>query len=174
MKKKPPARLILFILFFAFILISLATGYEPGRNVGKNFASFFLEMIRILPAVFILIGLFDVWVKKETIEKHLGKDGGGKSFFWVFILAAPMAGGLLPALPVAYELHKKGARFTVIIAFLGAVGIGRVPMILFESTFLGIRFSLIRLAASIPLILVTAVLMGRYLDKIGYRLPEER
>jgi len=173
MNRKLPPRLILFILFFGFILVSLISGYEPGKDVGQNFASFFLETIRVLPAVFILIGLFDVWVKRETIEKHLGKEGGAKSFFWVFILAGPMAGGLLPALPVAYELHKKGARFTVIIAFLGAVGIGRVPMILFESTFLGIRFSLIRLAASIPLIVVTAVLMGRYLDKSGYKMPEE-
>ncbi|MBB6481849.1 permease [Spirochaeta isovalerica] len=172
-KKKFPVRIALFAVFFGFIAVSLITGYQPGRDLGSNFLSFFLEMVQVLPAVFILIGLFDVWVKRETIEKHLGQGGGAKSFFWVFILAAPMAGGLLPALPIAHELHKKGARFTVVLAFLGAVGIGRVPMVLFESTFLGIRFSLIRLIASIPLVIVTAVFMGRYLDKSGYRIPGE-
>ena len=33
---------------------------------------------------------------------------------------------------------------------LGAVGIGRVPMILFESSFLGWEFSALRLSVSIP------------------------
>lgn len=173
-KKKIPYRIALFLIFFGFIAISLITGFQPGRDLGSNFLSFFLEMIQVLPAVFLLIGLFDVWVKRETIEKHLGKEGGAKSYFWVFILAAPMAGGLLPALPIAYELHKKGARFSVVLSFLGAVGIGRVPMVLFESTFLGFRFSLIRLLASIPIVIVTAIFMGRYLDRTNYKIPEEQ
>jgi len=172
-KRNVPVRGILFILFAGFLLISLLLDYQPGEELGGNFLSFLLEMLKVLPAIFILIGLFDVWVKKETIEKHLGKDGGAKSFFWVFILAAPMAGGLLPALPVAYELHKKGARFTVVMAFLGAVGIARAPMLFFESTFLGFRFSLIRLMVSIPLVLITAILMGRHLDRTSYSVPEE-
>ena len=128
-------------------------------------------MIKILPAIFILIGFFDVWMKKETIVKHLGKDGGIKSFIWVFILAAPMAGGLLPAFPIAYSLYQKGARLTVILTFLGAVGIGRIPMILFESTFLGWKFSLIRIIASIPLVILSGIAMGRILEKNGYKLP---
>ena len=142
--------------------------------VGKNFGLFSFQMVRILPAIFMLIGLFEVWVKRETIVKHLGEGGGIKSFVWVFILAAPMAGGLLPSVPVAYSLYQKGARFTVVLTFLGAVGIGRVPMILFEATFLGWRFSAIRIIASIPLVIIAGIVLGRALEKSGYILPKRQ
>lgn len=164
-------KIIFLITFIIFIGISFLIKFIPGMEIGKNFGNFSFQMIKILPAIFILIGFFDVWMKKETIVKHLGKDGGIKSFIWVFILAAPMAGGLLPAFPIAYSLYQKGARLTVILTFLGAVGIGRIPMILFESTFLGWKFSLIRIIASIPLVILSGIAMGRILEKNGYKLP---
>lgn len=169
--KQISIKIVLLIMFLIFIGISFLIKFIPGMEIGKNFGNFSFQMIKILPAIFILIGFFDVWVKKETIVKHLGKDGGAKSFIWVFILAGPMAGGLLPAFPIAYSLYQKGARLTVILTFLGAVGIGRIPMILFESTFLGWKFSLIRIIASIPLVILSGITMGRILEKNGYKLP---
>ena len=171
--KNNKVRRVIFIIFALFIGGSFFLDFTPGEVIGSNFGSYALNMLKVVPFVFILIGLFDVWVDKKTIQKHLGKDGGIKSFFWVFILAAPMAGGLLPALPIGYELHKKGARYTVVLAFLGAVSIGRVPMILFESTFLGWRFSFVRLIVSIPLVILTSVIIGRHFDKTEYKLPKD-
>lgn len=171
--EKNIVRRVVFIIFAIFIGISFLFDFNPGEKIAGNFTSYALNMLKVVPFVFILIGLFDVWVDKKTIQKHLGKDGGFKSYFWVFVLAAPMAGGLLPALPIGYELHKKGARYTVVLAFLGAVSIGRVPMILFESTFLGWKFSVVRLIVSIPLVLLTSVIIGRHFDKTGYKLPKD-
>jgi len=45
-------------------------------------------------------------------------------------------------------------------------------MILFESTFLGWKFSAIRLLASIPLVVLTGIFMGRVFAKGGYELPK--
>ncbi len=170
--KNIPFRAILFAIFLIFIGISFLIKFAPGIAIAKNFGLFSFQMIKVLPVVFILIGLFDVWVKKETIVKHLGKGGGIKSFVWMFLLAAPMAGGLLPAFPVAYSLYKKGARLTVVLTFLGAVGIARAPMVFFESAFLGWKFSIIRIIASIPLVVLTAITLGKALEKSGYTLPQ--
>ena len=164
---------ILFILFIISIGMSFITDYTLGKTIGKNFGSFLWQMIIILPVIFILIGMFEVWVKKETIIKHLGKDGGIKSYLWVFILAAPMAGGLLPSFPIAYSLYKKGARLSVILVFLGAVGVGRIPMIFFEATFLGWKFSAIRILISIPLVIIAGIVLGKILEKEKYQLPEK-
>lgn len=169
---KSSLKIILFIVFILFITTSFFLDFKAGKGIAQNFTNFLIQMVKILPAIFVLIGLFEVWVRRETIEKHLGKDGGAKSFIWVFLLAAPMAGGLLPALPVGYSLYKKGARLTVILTYLGFVGIGRIPMILFESTFLGIRFSIIRLIASIPIVLISGILLGKKLEKDLYKLPK--
>jgi uncharacterized membrane protein YraQ (UPF0718 family) len=171
--KKIAIKQIIFILFVLFIGISFYIDFPLGKAVAANFKSFLWEMITILPPIFILIGLFEVWVKKETIIKHLGSKGGYKSYFWVFILAAPMAGGLLPAFPLAHALYKKGARLSVILVFLGAVGVGRIPMIFFESTFLGWKFSFIRILVSIPLVIIGGILLGKILNKENYILPDK-
>ena len=171
--KQPPIKLFLFVSFLLFIGISFFIEFEPGVEIATNFKNFLLQMLMILPPIFILIGLFDVWVKRDTIIKHLGKDGGMISYLWVFILAAPMAGGLLPSFPVAYALHQKGARLSVVLTFLGAVGVGRVPMVFFESLFLGWRFSVIRILTSIPLVIVSGIVLGKVLEKQGYELPKK-
>jgi len=171
--KNIPLSAILFAVFFIFAGISLLINFKPGIAITKNFGLFSIQMLKVLPAVFILIGLFDVWIKKETVIKHLGKGGGIKSFMWVFLLAAPMAGGLLPGFPVAYTLYKKGARLTVVLTFLGAVGIARAPMVFFESAFLGWRFSVIRIIASIPLVVLTGITLGKALEKNKYTLPQK-
>lgn len=163
---------VYFALFLLFIGVSFAIDFLPGKGIADNFKDFSLQMILVLPPIFILIGLFDVWVKNETIIKHLGKDKGYMSFVWVFLLAAPMAGGLLPGFPIAYSLYQKGARLTVVLAFLGAIGVGRIPMIFFESTFLGWQFTLIRLVASIPLVIIGSIFIGGFLEKNEYKLPK--
>jgi len=35
-------------------------------------------MISFVPFLFIIIGLFDVWIPKEMVEKHIGKESGVK------------------------------------------------------------------------------------------------
>lgn len=39
-----------------------------------------------IPPIFILIGLMDVWIKKEIFIKHMGEDSGFKGIMWAFIL----------------------------------------------------------------------------------------
>ena len=171
-QKMSPLRIGIFSAFLIFLGVSLNRQFAPGVEIAQNFGSFLRQMVQILPVIFILIGLFEVWVKRETIVKHLGHGGGAKSYLWVFILAAPMAGGLLPALPMGYALYQKGARLTVVLSFLGAVGVARVPMMLFEASFLGWKFTLLRLLVATPIVLISAMIMGRLFDKSGYELPD--
>ena len=140
------------------------------KEIWLNFINFSMEMIKLLPFVFILIGLFEVWVKREFIEKHLGKGAGGLGYLWVILLASPIAGGLIPAFPIAYSLFSKGARLSIVFTFIGAAAVCRIPMTFFEASFLGIKFSMIRLAASIPLVIASSVLLGNFLEKRGYRI----
>ena len=60
---------------------------------------FFLEMIVFLPLMFILIGLFDVWVPREKITRHIGPGCGHLGILWVILLAMLQAGPLYAAFP---------------------------------------------------------------------------
>jgi uncharacterized membrane protein YraQ (UPF0718 family) len=159
-------------IYFIFILSSFVTGFKPGKQIGSNFISFSIEMLKLLPCAFILIGLFEVWVKKESVEKHLGKDSRVLGYIWVILLAGTTVGGLYVAFPVAYSLYKKGAKFSIIFTYIGASAICRIPMTIFESSFMGIKFSLIRLIVSIPLVILSSVCLGNYLEKRNYRIMD--
>ncbi len=161
---------ILIALYFLFVGISLKAGFSPGVAVGKNFLSFSLEMMKILPCAFILIGLFEVWVKRSTVEKHLGEESGWKGYLWAILLAGTTVGGLYVAFPVAMSLRKKGAKLSIIFTYVGASAVCRIPMTVFEASFLGLKFSIVRLIVSIPLIVVSSVALGNYLEKRGYNL----
>lgn len=163
---------ILSGFFILFLLWSLANDFEPGIRAGENALSFVKEMAGILPAAFVLVGLFEVWVKKETVEKHLGEDSGIKGYLWAVVLAGTIVGGLYIALPLCYVLQRKGASLGVIFMFLNAAAVCRIPMTLFEMSFLGLKFTLVRYAVSLPFLALTACLLDRYLGRKEYQIAE--
>lgn len=170
MKRKDIVRIVGVSGYFLFLIVSLALGFNPGKEIGYNFGSFSLDMLKILPGAFILIGLFEVWIKRETIEKHFGEESGVRGYIWAILLSVTTIGGLYVAFPVAYSLYSKGAKLSIIFTYIGAAAICRVPMAIFEASFLGIKFTAIRWLVSLPLVIVTSMLLENYLTKRNYKL----
>ena len=158
--------------FIIFIVLSFEFGFSPGKAIGFNFFSFLVDMFKVLPCAFILVGLFEVWVKRETVEKHFGEEAGIKGYMWAVLLAGTIVGPLYIALPLAYALFSKGARLSVIFTYIGASAICRVPMAVFEASFLGLKFTVIRILISIPLVIASSIILGNYLAKRNYEIIE--
>jgi uncharacterized membrane protein YraQ (UPF0718 family) len=174
MKRQSIITIAVILAYAVFIIVSLVLGFDPGKEIGRNFGSFAMEMLQILPCAFILIGLFEVWVKPETVGKQLGKGSGIRGYLWAVLLSCTTVGGLYIAFPVAYSLYNKGAKLGVIFTYIGASAICRIPMAVFEASFLGIKFTLIRLLVSLPLVILTSAMLGNYLTKRGYKIVEGR
>ena len=172
MKRNDIVRIVAVSSYVVFLIVAWVIGFNPGKEISRNFASFSLDMLKILPCAFILIGLFEVWVKRETVERHLGEESGVRGYMWGVLLAGTTVGGLYVAFPVAYSLYTKGARLSVIFTYLGASAICRIPMAIFEASFLGIKFTIIRLLVSLPLVILTSMLLGKYLTKRDYTITE--
>ncbi len=170
MNKRLWIALAALVGYLAFITISGVIGFSPGRKIGSNFIYFWADLIEVLPFAFVLIGLFEVWISRETVERHLGAESGAGGYLWALVLSGIMVGGVLVAFPVAYSLHKKGAALAVIFTYIGASAVCRIPMNLFELSFMGLRFTAIRLAVSLPLVILSSVLLGRYLKKQNYEI----
>ena len=171
MKRNTVITILLIASYFVFLFVAWLTGFNPGQEIGRNFLSFAIDMLKILPGAFILIGLFEVWVKRETIERHLGEESGFRGYLWAILLSSTTIGGLYLALPLAYALYSKGAKLSVIFTYLGAAAICRIPMAIFEASFLGIKFTAIRWLVSLPLVIITSILLGNYLTRKGYKAP---
>lgn len=163
-------KISLISIYLIFIAGSIAMGFGPGKDIGFIFSDFAMDMLKILPSAFILIGLFEVWVKKETVEKHLGEMSGFRGYIYSMLLAGTMVGGLYVSFPVACSLYTKGAKLSIIFTFIGASAICRIPMTIFESSFMGVKFTAIRFLVSLPLIVLTSILLGNYLAKRDYKM----
>ena len=170
MKRSNRIKIASLSAYILFVFLSFLLGFAPGKEIGYNFASFFVDMLKILPGAFILIGLFEVWVKRETVERHLGEGSGIWGYLWGVLLAGFTVGGVYVAFPVAYALYGKGAKLGVIFTYVSASAICRVPMGIFEASFLGIKFTVIRLLVSLPLVVVASILLGNYLAKRNYKI----
>lgn len=151
-------------------LVSFLAGNESGHRVFTGIITFAEQMAVLLPSAFILIGLFEVWVKKETVGRYLGIRTGFTAYLLAIALAGTTIGGLYVAFPLACSLHKKGAKLGVVFTYISAAGICRIPMTIFEASFLGMKFTVIRFAVSLPLVVVTSWFMGNMLQKRGYEL----
>ncbi|MFO7722455.1 MAG: permease [Bacteroidales bacterium] len=158
-------------LFFVGLTgLSYLLGFAAGKEIGMNFWLFFREMIIFLPMMFILVGLFDVWVPREKIEKHIGKSSGWKGTGLVILLATLQAGPLYGAFPFAYILWKKGCSIRNIFIYLGAFSTLKIPMITFEIGFLGIHFSLLRTLITLPFFILIGFIMEKLLENKGFEV----
>jgi len=155
---------LLVMIFAVFIILSFVFDFKMGIGIFENFYSFFLTMIKFIPAVFLLIGLFDVWVEKELIEKHLGEDSGIMAYLWAIILASTTVGGLYVAFPLAAAIYKKGATPRIIFTYLGAAAVCRIPMTLFEASYVGVKFTVLRWGISIPLIIISSIFLEKFIS----------
>jgi uncharacterized membrane protein YraQ (UPF0718 family) len=86
----------------------LVSGNPFGLKAGKHLGEFLLEMLAFLPFMFILIGLFDVWIPRKVIERHVGADSGPIAILWMTLLATLQAGPLYSTFPLALSLWRKG------------------------------------------------------------------
>ncbi len=159
--RKHAVDLTVAALFGILALTSFLTGWDFGKQTGALFAYSFLDMAAIVPLIFILIGLFDVWVPRELVVRHIGADSGWRGSLWVILLAMLQAGPLYGAFPVAYLLWKKGASVRNIFIYLGAFNALKIPMLSFEIGFLGWKFSLLRTLLSLPVFILIAVALDK-------------
>jgi uncharacterized membrane protein YraQ (UPF0718 family) len=159
-------------VFLIFIGLSYLLNFSVGEKIGFNFWMFFKEMILFLPLMFILIGLFDVWVSHEKIVKHIGKESGWKGTGLVILLATLQAGPLYGAFPFAYILWKKGCSIKNIFIYLGAFATIKIPMITFEIGFLGLKFSILRTLITLPVIIIIGYIMEWYLTDKNFEVKQ--
>jgi uncharacterized membrane protein YraQ (UPF0718 family) len=122
-----------------------------------------IEMLSVVPPIFILLGLLDVWVKRETMIKYMGENSGWLGSALAFLLGSAAAGPLYAAFPVALVLLQKGSKLSNVFVFLGAWSTTKIPMLLFEASAMGINFMLIRFLIDIPGILIIAWITERLL-----------
>ena len=144
--------------FFLLLAAGVVAGLilpDLGKQALNNTLGSFKEMLSVLPPIFVLLGLLDVWVDRATMVKYTGKGSGIKGVLIAFLLGSAAAGPLYAAFPFAGVMLKKGSSLTNVLIFIGAWSTTKIPLLAIEAASMGLKFTLIRLGLSlvgIPLI----------------------
>lgn len=156
---------LFFIITLVLLGILFIFKFDAGLKATDIVVYSFKEMLLVLPPIFILIGLLDVWIPKQTMIRLMGEGSGFKGILLAFLFGTVAAGPLYAAFPVAIIFMKKNVKFSNIMILMGAWGATKIPMLLFEMTALGFKFALLRLAINIPVIIIIAYFMGILIKK---------
>jgi len=155
--------------FFIAALLALCILFFINREIGWkaiNVTGYSLkEMALVIPPVFVLLGLLDIWVPRETMIKYMGEKSGVKGIVLSILIGSAAAGPLYGAFPVAAVFMKKGVKFSNVLIFIGAWSTTKIPMFLFELSSLGAKFAVTRLLVDIPGIIVIAYLLSRIISQ---------
>ncbi|MEN6314563.1 MAG: permease [Clostridiaceae bacterium] len=145
----------LFIVFtaIAYIAMSIINPGMGAASVGNSFY-YIKEMIMIMPVIFVMTALLDLWVPKEKIMKYLGKEAKAKGIVLSLALGSISAGPIYAAFPLCVMLHKKGASIRNLVIILSAWAVIKVPMLLNELKFLGFEFMAVRWVLTVIAIIV--------------------
>lgn len=146
------------ILIVALVLLAAGAIWDlsiAGKSV-KLASSSLLQLVLVLPPIFIFMGLLDVWVPREIMVKFMGTHAGILGAAIAFLLGSAAAGPLYVAFPIAAMLLKKGASLTNVFIFIGAWSTTKIPMLMFEYLAMGPAFTITRLLVNIPVIIFIA------------------
>lgn len=154
-------RYALFVLLILAYIVVLIMAPDIGFRSVKLTWQNLLEMLSIVPPIFILLGLLDVWVPRELMIRLTGEGSGLRGIFLSFLLGSLAAGPLYAAFPVAGIMMKKGSKFSNVMVFIGAWSTTKIPLLLFEAGALGLNFMLLRFALNLPVIFLLGWLVEK-------------
>ncbi len=154
-----------FVIVTSFVIIVLYCVNSPaGLKALEISVSNTQEMLGLIPPIFIFMGLLDVWVPKETFIRYMGESSGLKGILTALFLGSAAAGPLYIAFPIAVLLMKKKAKFAYVLFFLGVWSTTKIPLLIYEISYMGAKFTVIQVAVCIPLILLFSLAIEKILS----------
>ena len=163
--KKVIKRYAIVIIAVVILAVSMIWDLTIAGRATSLAATSLRQLVLVLPPIFVLMGLLDVWVPRETLIKYMGVNSRVLGAAIAFFLGSAAAGPLYIAFPIAAMLLKKGASFTNVLIFIGAWSTTKIPLLMFEYSSMGSVFTLTRLLVNIPVIILIAVSLNLALGK---------
>ncbi len=165
-------------LFFILVVLTyiVVTIFNPSMGLAsvQNSSYYIKEMLMIMPVIFVLTALLDLWVPKEKIMQYLGKDAKAKGVFLSFVIGSISAGPIYAAFPMCVMLHKKGASIRNIVIILSSWAVIKVPMLLNEAKFLGPQFMAVRWILTVLAILIFSWISDKVIKDSDLPVADEK
>jgi len=169
--KKFKMPIIIGLIFAALYMIEPTMAEKSTEVTGD----YFKEMALIMPPVFLLMGLMEVWVPKDQIQNWLGTGSGIRGGIISLLLGTLPTGPLYVAFPMTATLLRKGASISNMVLFLGSWAALKIPQLMVEIEFLGITFTGFRFVLTLTGLIIMGLIMDAALGRhpVDDWLPED-
>jgi uncharacterized membrane protein YraQ (UPF0718 family) len=125
----------------------------------------FVNFIFMITPVFICIGLLDAWIDKEKMIRLMGKESGIRGMLTGLIFGLVTAVPIYALLPIAGVMLKKRCRIMNILLFICSSASIRLPLLLFEISYLGWRFAVTVFCLNVCIVICIALIIERALSE---------
>lgn len=146
------------LLVFVVLVYIVIFAVSPGKAMEsvKNSSYYLLEMLQVIPIIFLFTVVIEALIPKEVILRSFGENSGLKGNLLAFLLGSISAGPIYAAFPVSKALLGKGARVSNIVIILSTWAVIKVPMLANEAKFLGVNFMVVRWILTVIAIFIMA------------------
>jgi uncharacterized membrane protein YraQ (UPF0718 family) len=151
------------------VLYAIAAIGSPERAYAAALVALntFVGVAPIIVAVFAGLGLVQVFVDKQAMARHLGDRAGLSALLVAAAAGTILVGPVFVIFPLLKTMRDHGVSWAIITTTTTAWAV-KLPMVPLEVTFLGWKFSLLRMA----LTLVAAVGMGALMGRLMRERPK--
>ena len=153
--------IVSLIILIGMFFINASISFKTIESAKYSF----LQMLSVLPPIMILLGLMDVWVKREVLMKYMGENSGLKGIALSMLIGSLAAGPMYAAFPFTIVLLKKGAKFSNVIIFMNSWCVTKISTLLFEISALGFKFTIVRLLIDIPGVILMGYLVYYFIGE---------
>ncbi len=150
---------LLLLVAAAYIVVLIISPEKAIKSVG-NSMYYLLEMLQVLPVIFLLTVVIEALIPKELIMRGFGEKSGFRGNLLALLLGSISAGPIYAAFPISKALLEKGASISNIVIILSTWAVIKLPMLANEAKFLGINFMIVRWVLTVIAIFVMAYITG--------------
>ncbi|NCB44804.1 MAG: permease [Clostridia bacterium] len=164
---------LLLLVALAYIAVLIISPEKAMKSVG-NSVYYLIEMLQVLPVIFLLTVVIEALIPKEMIMRGFGEKSGFKGNLLALLLGSISAGPIYAAFPISKTLLGKGASISNIVIILSAWAVIKVPMLANEAKFLGVNFMIVRWVLTVTAIFIMAYITGMLVKKKDLPIDSNR
>ena len=147
------------------VLVWLKRGAAAGKSALSESGQRALNALPRIVVAIVMAGFAGQLIPGGVVAKHIGPESGFYGVLIAMIVGGFIPGGPIISFPLVVVLSEAGAGLVQLVTLVTAWSVFAMHrVIIYEVPMMGLRFSMIRLASSLPLPLIAAGLTALLLQ----------
>lgn len=158
-KNLPGGIKFMFLMILVYVLVFFINPSLATTSLNSATKSF-VNLLPMLAFVFFVIFIINVFLKPESISRHLGKDSGIKGWVYALIGSVLISGPPYVLYPMLKELRKSGMKYSLIAMFLNNRNVQPAFLVVMVYYF-GLQFTVVVSLYTLIFAFINATIIGR-------------